>query len=206
MRKELIELRQDPRLFGILFIAPILQLASSAMPRRPTSRTCRSSIVDGDRTSASRALIARFEGSPYFTIAGTVTTMNEIDPWLEQGRAWMALGIPAGLSDSWLARPAGHVQVIADGTDSNSTNVAMGYAQQLVARLHARSCRQQRAGLAAAPAPAIEARVRVWFNPQLESRYFMIPGIVALLLLVITTNLSSMAIVRENASSARSSS
>ena len=88
------------------------------------------------------------------------------------------------------------MQVVADGTDSNSTNVALGYARTLVAAT------RREAGAARSPArPRRAARsaptIRVWFNPDLESRDFMIPGIVALLLLVVTTNLSAMAIVRE---------
>ena len=196
MRKELIELRQDPKLFGVLFIAPIVQLVVLGYAATTDVTNVPIVIADGDRTSMSRALISQFEGSPYFTVAGTVTTMKEIDDWLEQGRAWIAVGIPADYQQLVGAGRPAIVQVIADGTDSNSTNAAMNYAQQLVAQSSTRLS-AQRAGLAAAPAPAIEARVRVWFNPQLESRTFMIPGIVAMLLLVITTNLSSMALVRE---------
>jgi ABC-2 type transport system permease protein len=86
------------------------------------------------------------------------------------------------------------LQVVADGTDANSTNVALGYAGTLVASF----ARELTAGSGGAQAaPLVSADVRVWFNPQLESKDFMIPGIIALLLLVVTTNLSSMAIVRE---------
>jgi len=196
MRKELIELRQDPKLFGVLFIAPIVQLVVLGYAATTDVKNVPIVIADGDRSSMSRELISQFEGSPYFTVAGTVTTMNEIDDWLEQGRAWIAVGIPADYHQLVGAGRPAVVQVIADGTDSNSTNAAMNYAQQLVAQ-YATQLSARRAGLAAAPEPAIEARVRVWFNPQLESRTFMIPGIVAMLLLVITTNLSSMALVRE---------
>jgi ABC-2 type transport system permease protein len=83
--------------------------------------------------------------------------------------------------------------VVADGTDANSTNVALGYAGALVAA-YARELVTPRG---APPGPLIGAEIRVWFNPQLESRHFMLPGILALVLLVVTTNLSSMAIVRE---------
>ena len=96
-------------------------------------------------------------------------------------------------------RPA-TLQVLADGSDANSTNIAMGYATNLIAgyaqeMVEQRACR--RSADAAGRGGSIEPRVRVWFNPTLESRYFMLPGIFALLLLVVTSNLSSMAIVRE---------
>jgi ABC-2 type transport system permease protein len=196
MRKELLELRQDPKLFAILFLAPVVQTTVLGYAATTDVRNVPIVIADSDRSAASRALVRQFAGSPYFTIVDTVTSVSEVDPYLEHGRAWLAVGIPAGYHKTvGTGRPA-TVQVIADGTDSNSTNVALGYAQGLVSAYSQQLAVRQR-GLATAPPPPIEARIRVWFNPQLESRVFMIPGIVALLLLVITTNLSSMALVRE---------
>ena len=106
----------------------------------------------------------------------------------------MALSIPAGYGESVGTGGPAVVQVVADGSDANSTNVAVGYAGTLVAA-YGRELAAER-GLAP-PEPRIGADVRVWFNPELESRDFMVPGILALLLLAVTTNLSSMAIVRE---------
>ena len=195
MIKELLELRQDPRLFGILFIAPVVQLTVLGYAATTDVKNVPVVIADADRSAASRELVTRFAGSPYFTIVGTVTSVNEIDRWLERGTAWMALAIPAGYGERVAAGRPAVVQVVADGTDANSTNVALGYAQNLVAAYAQELLSRRRDG--AAPRPALESRIRVWFNPRLESREFMIPGIVAMLLLVVTTNLSSMGIVRE---------
>jgi ABC-2 type transport system permease protein len=196
MRKELLELRQDVKLFGILFVAPLVQLTFLGYAATTDVKNVPIVVADADRSAASRELMERFEGSPYFTIVGVVTSVNEVDSWLERGVAWMALGIPAGYHERVGAAAPAVVQVIADGTDANSTNVALGYAQNLVAT-YAQELRARQLGLSAVPRPAIESSVRVWFNPRLESRQFMIPGVVAMLLLVITTNLSSMAVVRE---------
>jgi ABC-2 type transport system permease protein len=198
MWKELLELRSDPRLFGVIFIAPVVQLTMLGYAASTDVKDVPIVIVDQDRSARSRELIARFEGSPYFRVVGTAGNLNEIDPWLERSEAWMALAIPGDYRDQLgNGRPA-MVQVVADGTDSNSTNVALGYASNLLAAYNQELAERRAAseGRTLAP-PPIEARIRVWFNPELESRDFMIPGIVALLLLVITTNLSSMAIVRE---------
>src|SRR5204862_3288486 len=143
---------------------------------------------------ASRDLIARFDASANFTVIDTVTTVSDVEPYLERGRAWLALAIPAGYGREVDAHRPMTVQVIADGADSNSTTVALGYATSLVGG-YAQD-------LIAARMPiggpgSIDARIRVWFNPQLESRHFMIPGVLALVLLVVTANLASMAIVRE---------
>jgi ABC-2 type transport system permease protein len=124
-----------------------------------------------------------------------VGSTDQIDGWLERGHAWMALNIPPQYGDQIQRRETAIIQVIADGTDSNSTNVALGYARILLAG-YAEDLIAERFG-GRAPERLITASVRVWFNPDLVSRDFMIPGIVALLLLVVTTNLSAMAIVRE---------
>ena len=195
MRKELLELRQDPKLFGVLFLAPVIQLTLLGYAATTDVRNVPIVVADGDRSAASRRLIETFAGSPYFSIVGSVDSVSDIDPWLEQGEAWMALSIPHGYGERTVSGQPAVVQVVADGSDSNSATLALGYAQGVVAA-HA-------AEIAAGRSPAVEAaggidaRIRVWFNPSLESREFMIPGIVALLLLVITTNLSSMGIVRE---------
>jgi ABC-2 type transport system permease protein len=198
MWKELLELRRDPRLFVVIFLAPVVQLTMLGYAATTDVRDVPIVVVDQDRSARSRELVARFEGSPYFRVVGTAENLNEIDPWLARGEAWLALAIPGDYRDALgNARPA-TVQVVADGTDSNSTGVALGYAANLVASYNEELAARQAAaaGRTLALQP-IEARIRVWFNPRLESRDFMIPGIVALLLMVITTNLSSMAIVRE---------
>ena len=198
MWKELLELRTDPRLFAVIFVAPVVQLTMLGYAASTDVRDVPIVVVDLDRSARSRELVSRFEASPYFTVVGTADNLNEIDPWLQRNVAWMALAIPGDYSDALgNTRPA-KVQVVADGTDSNSTNVALGYAGSLVASYNEEllTRRAAAAGLAV-PAQPIQARIRVWFNPELESRDFMIPGIIALLLLVVTTNLSSMAIVRE---------
>src|SRR4051812_14820774 len=94
--KEFLELRQNPRLFGIVIIAPILQLTLLGYAATTDVRDVPVVIADGDRSPGSRALIGRFEGSANFRIADVVTTGEEIEPYLEGGRAWLALSIPAG--------------------------------------------------------------------------------------------------------------
>jgi ABC-2 type transport system permease protein len=194
MRKEILELRQDPRLFGIVIMAPILQLTVLGYAATTDVKDVPIVIVDADRSSESRALISRFDASDNFTVIGVLGSTAEIDPWLERGEAWMALSIPPNYGRLVATRQTASLQVVADGTDSNSTNVALGYARVLITG-YTQELLTERTGRV--PEPLVSAAIRVWFNPDLESRDFMIPGIVALLLLVITTNLSAMAIVRE---------
>ena len=194
MRKEFLELRQEPRLFGIVIIAPILQLTMLGYAATTDVKNVPVVVVDQDRSSDSRDLVSRFEASQNFQVVGTATSIQEVNDYLDYGRAWMALDIPPDYSERIRRGEPTSIQVVADGTDANSTNVALGYAGNLIAGY----ARDVTAGAGRArTAPLVTADVRVWFNPRLESRDFMIPGILALLLLVVTMNLSSMAIVRE---------
>jgi len=190
--KEFLELRQDPRLFGIVIIAPIIQLTMLGYAATTDVRNVPLVVVDRDASSESRELVNRFDASPSFEVIDTVTSINRVNDYLDSGTAWMALDIPADYGAHIRARQPTVVQVIADGSDANSTNVALGYASTLVA-----SYARELASPGRTAVPLITTDVRVWFNPQLESKDFMIPGILALLLLVVTTNLSSMSIVRE---------
>jgi ABC-2 type transport system permease protein len=209
MRKELLELRQDPRLFGVVILAPIIQLNVLGYAATTDVKDIPIAIVDADRSTASRQLINRFESSANFKIVAMPGSTNEIDRYLDRGEAWMVLSIPPDYGRKVAAARPTTIQLVADGTDSNSTGVAMGYAQALIggylqdlAAAAASTSAQGYGGPTSAggyggQASLVQAEIRVWFNPRLESRDFMIPGIVALLLLVITTNLSAMAIVRE---------
>ena len=208
--KELIELRREPRLFAIVIIAPVVQLFALGYAATTDVRDVPVVVADADRSVDSRELIRRFDASPSFTVVGVRATVDETGPYLESGRAWIALSIPRGYGSGLAAGRTETVQIVADGSDANSAGLSLGYATSLITSYSQERAleRAQAAGLGPLPATAliasgqqasgiIEPRVRVWFNPRLISRDFMIPGIVALLLLVITSNLSSMAIVRE---------
>jgi ABC-2 type transport system permease protein len=199
MWKEVLELRQDPRIFSIIVIAPIMQLTILGYAATTDVRNIPVVIVDADRSAASQALISRFNASGIFTIVDVVSSGRAIDPYLEGGRAWMALSIPQRYGDNLATGKGPTLQIVADGSDASSTNIAIGYASNLLAEyaqeLIETSARAS--GATAASVGGIDPRVRIWFNPTIESRYFMLPGIFALLLLVVTSNLSSMAIVRE---------
>jgi ABC-2 type transport system permease protein len=201
MWKEVLELRQDPRIFGIIFIAPVIQLGVLGYAATTDVRNVPIVVVDMDRSTASGDLISRFSGSGIFQIVDVVSSTRDVDRYLESGNAWMALSIPPRYGQNLAVGRPSTLQVVADGSDASSTNIAIGYATNLIVgyaqelvveRARATGVRLQEGGGA-----GIEPRVRVWFNPTLESRYFMLPGIFALLLLVVTSNLSSMAIVRE---------
>ncbi|MBM3770396.1 MAG: ABC transporter permease [Acidimicrobiia bacterium] len=190
--KELIELRRDPRLLAVVIVTPMVQLILLGYAATTDVRNVPLVIADADRSRASRELVQRFDASKSFTLVSVVTDAGEAGDYLENGRARMALAIPPGFGERLAGGRVETIQLLADGSDANSAGVALGYANSLLAA-YARELAQSGGTLPG----TIEGRVRVWFNPRLESRDFMIPGIIALLLLVVTTILSSMAIVRE---------
>ena len=200
--KELLELKDDPRLFVIVVLAPIIQLFMLGYAATTDVREVPVLMVDEDRSTTSRDLIARFTASPHFSVVGLVSGTDAVDAYFERGRAWMALTIPAGFGESIGRGRPQTVQVLADGSDANSTGVGMSYATALLADYaKERTVARIPTGVARPAGPGaavgIDARVRVWFNPRLESRHFMLPGVLALLLLAVTTILAAMGIVRE---------
>ncbi len=198
IRKEFLELRRMPQLLRVVIIAPIVQLTMLGYAATTDVTNVPLVVVDQDRSPLSRRLIERFAASRHFAIVAEETDPRAVDDHLARGRAWLAIVIPPAFDRDLRVRPdvlagAGPtVQVLADGTDANSSGVAIGYVQGLVGEFNTALAASRGAG-----PPAIEGRVRIWFNPDLESRNFMIPGVLALLLLLVTANLTSMAIVRE---------
>jgi ABC-2 type transport system permease protein len=194
--KEFRELRRSPQLLRLVIVAPIVQLTMLGYAATTDVTNVPVVVVDGDRSPRSRELVERFAVSRYFDIVREELDPRAVETDLARGVAWLAIIIPQGFGVD-LERPGSPttgpvVQVIADGTDANSSGVALAYVQGLVGEFNtAQIARRGRA-----PA-SIDGRVRVWFNPDLESRNFMVPGVLAVLLLVITANLTSMAIVRE---------
>jgi len=195
-RKELAQLRRNPDALRILFVAPLLQMIAFGYAATTDVKDIPFLLVDQDRTAESRALVTRFTGSGYFRLAGVVDDPTRVDPWLLRGRADLALVIPAGYANDLLAGRHARVQVLADGTDSNSAMKGLAYATQIVGE-------ESAARLAAWPrAPGmgpgrVELRPRVWYNPDLRSRWFMVPAVMAMVLMIVLLTLGSMAVVKE---------
>ena len=159
--KELIELGQDPRLFGIVVLAPLIQLVMLGYATTTDIRNVPVVVADADRTPSSRDLIERFNRSRNFTVVAVVTGVNDVDPYLERGRAWMALVIPLGYGDGLAAGRPQTVQVVADGSDANSTNIGLGYATNLVAGYTQELVLARRTRGGPPPTAGIESRVRI---------------------------------------------
>ena len=127
--KELIQLRRDPKILMVLFVAPLVQLTILGYAATTDIRRVELAVCDLDRTPVSRGLIEDFTASTYFRVVARVDTQDALDPWLASGAARVAVTIPAGLSaDRATGRPA-RVQVVADGSDAMVGTLGLAYAQ-----------------------------------------------------------------------------
>jgi ABC-2 type transport system permease protein len=204
--KEFLQLEQDRRMIPVIFVAPVLQLVIFGFAVNTDVSHVPIVLVDQDRTAASRELVDRFTSSSYFELVGTEASVSAIDGWLVAGRAQAALVIEAGYGAGGADGRASRVQLVVDGSDAGPATVALGYGAAVVAaagndRL-ARSLRA--AGGEAGVDPAAPPRAgrtelapRVWYNPDLLSRWFYVPAVLAMILMIMTMLLSAMAVVRE---------
>jgi ABC-2 type transport system permease protein len=193
--KEILQLRQDRRMLPMLFLAPVVQIVVFGFAVNTDVTDVPLVLVDQDRTAASRELVRRFEGSGYFEVVGTEADARGIDDWLVTGRAQLALVIAAGYGKELESGRTPELQVIADGTDSTSANIALGYARAIVASEEAELVSRSR--MPPAAVGRIELVPRVWYNPDLLSRWFYVPAVLAMILMLMTMLLSAMAVVRE---------
>jgi ABC-2 type transport system permease protein len=197
--KEFVQLRRDPRMFPVIFISPILQLILLGYAANLDVKSIPSVICDMDRSAASRALVDEFVQSGYFTVRARVLDMAGIDRFLDQGEASMAFVIPRGFGDDVAARQQAKVMLIADGSESQSAMIGVNYGSMVAARAAQRMVLQafeRAAGLGLRPV-LVNPEVRVWYNPGLKSRNFMVPGVLGLILMIMTTVLAALGIVRE---------
>lgn len=199
IKKELIQLRRDPRMFPILFISPILQLLVLGYAANLDVREISTVICDMDNSQTSRNFTAKFTNSGYFSSVGTTKNIKDVDEFIDNGKASLAIVIPLNFGNDILAQRQVQLQIIADGSESNSATIGLQYATQIVLG-YSRSIVMQkfsRMKSLGVNNAQIEPEIRVWYNPELKSRNFMVPGILGLLLMVMTMMLTSMAIVKE---------
>jgi ABC-2 type transport system permease protein len=197
--KEFLQLRRDPRLFPVIFISPILQLLLMGYAANLDVRNIPSVICDMDRSSASRGFLDGFMNSGYFSVSGRVERIEEIDRYLDQGAAAMAFVIPRGFGDKLAGGKQASVMIIADGSESQSATIGVNYAAIITGRYTQRiilEAFEKMRGSGVRPV-TVNSEVRVWYNPELSSRNFMLPGVLGLILMIMTTSLASLGIVRE---------
>jgi len=204
IRKEFIQTLRDPRARTMLFLPPLIQLLIYGFAVNLDVDSARIAWMDQDRTPQSRELLSEFEGSGRFVIAATPNSEPEMQELLDRGKVDGVVRVLPGFArDVQRGRTAG-VQVLLDGTNSNTASIVSAYSGQAIQRYASQVMTQrQRVILVAAaeplhPAvPQVDTRTRVWFNPDLRSRNYFVPGVVVNIIMLVTLSLTAMAIVRE---------
>jgi ABC-2 type transport system permease protein len=197
--KEFLQLKRDPRLFGIIFIAPVIQLILLGYAANLDINNINTVVFDQDKTTTSRDFIEKFERSGYFSITDYADNYAQVMEHINKGEDLWALVIPNDFEKKLQRGEQVEVQPLFDGSDGNKASIAFGYvngvvssySQNILIKARNKSGMQRFAGVNLNP------EIRVWYNPELKTRVFMLPGIMGLLLTIITTTLMAMGIVKE---------
>jgi len=191
-RKEVLQLRRDPRSLILAFLLPVVLLVFFGYAISWDVSDIRLVVVDQDRGARARELLDGFRASGRFAIVGQLERTADIGPLLDRGRALIALVIPPRFDADLGAGRTAVVQAIVDGSDANTATIALGYAQAIVQQFSAQALFQTRR----VRLPVTTA-TRIWYNEELSSRNMIVPGLVAVIMMIIAGLLTSLTIARE---------
>ena len=206
IRKEFRQSMRNPRLRSAMFLPPLIQVIVFGFAVNMDVEHVRLAWFDQDRTETSRALQHRFEGSKYFTITNYADSASGAQALLDHGDVDVVVRVPRGFGQEIGAWRTSEVQVLLDGTNSNTASIVGQYATGVIAAFNREMLGHQqrerlmgpsRLGPVRLAAPNITTATRVWFNPELKSRYYFIPGVLVNIIMIVTLTLTSMSIVRE---------
>jgi len=197
--KELIQTLRDKRIRVTLIVPPIFQLIVFGYAANMDVKHIRTAIRDLDQSAESRDLIGRFGSSKYFDIVSFPSTPREVKDLINQGNVTVSIEIPTDFSRKLKKGDTATVQIVLDGTESNTALIALGYANQILSEFSTQVLvkRLNRAGMIGFEEAGVELQHRTWFNPNFESRLFYIPGVIASIAFLIPIILTAQAIVRE---------
>ena len=201
LHKEIRQALRDKRMRVIIFIAPLVQLFLFGFAVNTDVREIRTVVCDRSNTSISRGLVDAFQASGYFRIVKRARDPREAEPLIDRGKAQVILVIPEDFSRALRRGRPADLQMIVEGTDSIVASNAISYGNMIIAA-HLQKLAQPPPAInpvikTIKRLPQVKPVVRVWFNPDLKSRNFFVPGVIALLLTLVSLILTSFSIVRE---------
>jgi len=197
--KEFLQVLRDPRMRTIIFVVPLVQVFIFGYAANTDIKNIPTAVYDLDNTKESRDLIREFTYSKYFIMKYFISTDAEQKALIDKGHVNTIIRINRGFARNVQGNKTAKVQFIVDGTDSNTADIVLGYAGQIVARYSNKVLKSRTAIFAEGLTPyaRVDTRDRSWFNVNLISRNYYIPGVIALVITVMTLILTAMAIVRE---------
>ena len=194
VRKEFLQVFRDPRMLGLLLVAPVLQLVVFGYAVTTDYRQTAAYVVDHDRTSASRELIEAFTASEQFLVVGRSQRPADLVAALDHGTAILGIEIPPGFAADLESGRRVELQLLFDGTNSNLATVARGYAESIVSAFGAQALSRR---TSRSPPLAVELSERAWFNADLSSRDYNVPAVIGAVIMLVCLLLTSLAVVRE---------
>lgn len=197
--KEFIQIFRDPRMKAVIFFMPLIQVMVFGYAVTTDVKNISTAIYDLDQSSQSRSLIREFTYSGYFDVKRNITTDKEQERLIDKSLVNVVIRINRGFAKDLGANKTAQIQLIVDGTDSNTASIILNYANQIIDKYSSGILSKRAKTMLQKPHhfPKIELKTRAWFNDNLESRNFYVPGVIALIVMLITLLLTSMAIVRE---------
>lgn len=197
-RKEGVHIVRDWRSLGLALAIPAMLLLLFGYALTLDVDKIPTAVYDQDRTPQSRDLIAHFQGSRYFNILDLNATYSSIEKNVNKSKIIVGLVIPRDFGRTILASQPAQVQLILDGSDSNTASIAMGYANALIAT-YSGEVRDRELSLRGMPKVKlpVDVRVRMLYNPELKSKNFIIPGLISVILMLVAAMLTSLTIARE---------
>ena len=196
IRKEIIHIVRDPRTLAIMIVMPLVMLILLGYAGTNDIEHLRTAVYDSDKTPQSRDLIEAYQASNYFEIVAYVSREEELSYLIDHGDVRGALVIPPGYGQEMVARERADVAFIIDGSDPTVANNIFAASQQVGQAVSTKIIERQ-LGASLSTLPGVEVRPRVWYNPNMESAYFIIPGMMVVVLFAFTTLFTSTSIVRE---------
>jgi len=193
VRKEMRQIFRDPKTKRIVFASPIIQLLLFGYAVTTDVHNVSLFVVDHDHTAESRALVNALTAPGYFRVIGVSDRSGDIGRALDRGSATIGLEIPAGFTRDLAAARGAHVQVIVDGTNSNTGTVAQGYLTRIVQQFGV----DYLAAHGTVIRGGVDLRARAWFNPDLQSKVYNVPAVIGILLMLMSLLLTALAVVRE---------
>ncbi|HEX7877776.1 MAG TPA: ABC transporter permease, partial [Candidatus Eisenbacteria bacterium] len=197
--KEFQQIWRDKRMVRMVVVAPILELVIFGFAANTEVRHIPLVVVDQDRSAESRDLVNRFLASDYFDLAGTLDTTRDVEQWFVGGKAAVALVIAPQFGREMMSAGRPRVQLLSDGSNSSVATIGLQYASGILGGYMEAKVGDMRAaaGLAREASGGLVIEPRVWYNPNLKSRWFYVPAVLAMVLMLMTLILSSMSVVKE---------
>jgi ABC-2 type transport system permease protein len=194
-KKEVIQIQRDPRSLAMAFLMPMLLLFLYGYALTLDVDNLRTIVYDQDRTQVSRDVLGRFLESRYFTRVATAEQYRDVERALDSGRAQVALVVPRNFARDLARGNRVSLQALFDGSDANTATIARGYLDG-IAEKYSLELTAARIPTAERRIP-LEGRPRVWFNPELQSKNYIVPGLIAVIMMVIAALLTSLTVARE---------